>query len=83
MNLVGEVQALREFLQGSVVGKYEAFFVNASLKEKKKSASFITFGNFLAEERKNSTENTLLMHVLTGLERIVKLYCPAMNYSRE
>lgn len=34
--------------------KYEDFFTKASLKEKKKSASLITFKNYLAEEMKNA-----------------------------
>ncbi len=82
-NLVGEIVALKEFLVEKMVIKYEDFFTKASLKEKKKSASLITFKNYLAEEMKNAHENSLLMHMHTGLERIIKLYCPAMSYSRD
>lgn len=66
-NLCGELAALKEFLAERMIEKYEEFFSKASLKEKKKSASLITFKNYLSEEVKKGEENALLMHVHTGL----------------
>jgi hypothetical protein len=65
-----------------MIEKYVDFFTKAATKEKKKSASLITFKNSL-NEVKQTPENSLLLHLHTGFERIIKLYCPAMNYSRE